>query len=64
MLYNNSKSESYIYITTLLVLVSTDRKKSKTFDDAALHRLPSQSNPLPVFTVGLHIGWKLFSDLQ
>lgn len=48
----------------VIVVVSADRGKPKTFDDTAWHRLPHGTNPLPVFTVGPHAGRKLWFDLQ
>jgi len=46
------------------VRVPAHRGYPETFDDAARHRLPPESDSLPELTVGPHVGWKLLSDLQ
>lgn len=40
------------------------RGDPKTLHDTARHRLPLGSDPLPVFTVGPHVVWKLAPNLE
>lgn len=61
----NGKTEVFVLVVVVVVvLMSANRGNPKTFHDTTSNGLPPGSDPLPVATVGPHVGWKLTPDLR